>query len=291
MRNAMSVDVEDYYHVWALQAAFPRESWPRLSRRVGRNTDRLLDVFEAAGVSATFFVLGCVARDNPDLVRRIARRGHEVASHGFAHHKVGELSPDAFLADVRETRQRLADLSGQAVRGYRAPSFSVNERTPWAYGCLAEAGYGYSSSLHPIAHDHYGGVTAPRAPHRVPGLPLVEIPVATVSRLGRRVSCAGGGHFRLLPYAWTAANLHRLNGEGQPGGFYLHPWEIDPGQPRARDVPLRGRLRHYTGLRACEGKLLRLLRDFAWARYDSVYADILGEAAVPVSEPERAATG
>jgi polysaccharide deacetylase family protein (PEP-CTERM system associated) len=270
--NAMSVDLEDYYQVWALSSVVKRAQWSSLESRVEASTSRILDMFDHSGTKATFFTLGCVAKDHPDLVRRIVASGHELASHGFWHHKVHELTQAEFLEDVRSTRLMLEDLGGVAVRGYRAPSFSISEQTPWAYDVLAEAGYTYSSSLHPIVHDHYGRPDAPRFPYdEASG--IREIPVATIEWHGRRITCAGGGFFRLLPYAaWFRPLLRRLHArEHQPATFYFHPWEIDVGQPHMLGLPIRSRLRHYTNLGKMEGKLRRLLADFRWDRIDRVY--------------------
>ena len=271
--NAISVDVEDYYHVWALSKAIPRRDWPRQESRVAESTGRVLDLFAEAGVAATFFVLGCVARDHPALVRRIVAAGHELASHGYWHDKVSELDPRRFLADLRDSKQALEDAGGVAVHGYRAPSFSIGDReAEWAYDCLAEAGYCYSSSSHPIAHDHYGRPAAPRFPYRE-NAGIAELPVATVEMGTRRLSCAGGGFFRILPYRfYTRPLLRRYHrAERRPAVFYFHPWEIDPGQPRVSGLPWRSRLRHYTNLSRTEPKLRALLREFQWDRIDRVY--------------------
>ncbi len=271
--NAMSVDVEDYYQVWALSSVVKRSEWSSFESRVEGSTSRVLDLFDEYGIKATFFTLGCVAQDHPALVRRIVAGGHELASHGFWHHKVHELTRDEFLEDVRSTRLLLEDLGGMPVRGYRAPSFSISDQTPWAYDVLSEAGYTYSSSLHPIVHDHYGRPDAPRFPYDEAG-GIREIPVATVEWHGRRITCAGGGFFRLLPYAtWFRPLLRRLHAhDHQPATFYFHPWEIDADQPRVKGLPIRSRLRHYTNLAKMEGKLRRLLADFRWDRMDRVYA-------------------
>jgi polysaccharide deacetylase family protein (PEP-CTERM system associated) len=269
MRHAMSVDVEEYFQVWALSGVIAPDDWERWPSRVEASTRRLLELFAAAGSRATFFVLGWVGERKPTLVRAIAEAGHELASHGYAHAKVTSLSPAAFAADVARAKAALEDAGGVAVAGYRAPSFSIGPSTWWAYDVLAETGHRYSSSLHPIRHDHYGLPDAPRTPFR-PGAELVEVPVATLD-LGVRVSCAGGGHFRLLPYAWARWCLARLERrERRSGVFYLHPWEIDPGQPRVPGLPWRSRLRHYTHLDRMEAKLGRLLRDFSWDRLDAV---------------------
>jgi|SRR4051794_14170275 len=269
--NALSVDVEDYLHAWALSSAIPRERWDAWPSRVEASTRRVLRLLEAAGIKASFFVLGWVARRHPSLVREIVRAGHELASHGYAHHKVGELSPRSFGEDVLTTRLLLEDIGGVQVKGYRAPSFSIGIAEWWAFERLGEAGYAYSSSLHPISHDHYGLPAAPRHPFRPTSGALIEVPVATLD-LGRRVSCAGGGHFRLLPYRWSRWCLGRLGRtEGRPATFYFHPWEIDPGQPRVSGLPRRSRLRHYVNLHAMEGKLKLLFADFSWGRIDQVY--------------------
>ncbi|HYH23135.1 MAG TPA: XrtA system polysaccharide deacetylase [Azospirillum sp.] len=274
--NALSVDVEDYYQVSAFAGVVDRASWDRWPSRVVDNTLRTLDLFAESGVRATFFTLGCVAQAHPRLVATIAAAGHEVASHGFSHRRVGEQTPRAFRDDVVATKALLEDQSGAPVRGYRAASFSIDRGTWWAFDVLAEAGYAYSSSIHPIAHDHYGVPDAPRHPFRPAAPDLMEIPVATVELLGRRWSCGGGGFFRVLPYGWTRGAVARINArEGRPATFYFHPWEIDPDQPRVSGAPMKARLRHYSGLSGMADKLRRLLRDFAWDRIDAVHAGAL----------------
>jgi polysaccharide deacetylase family protein (PEP-CTERM system associated) len=271
--NAMSVDVEDYYQVSAFAGSVDRAAWSSFPSRVEDNTRRTLDLFAEASVRATFFTLGCVADRHKRLVRAIADAGHEVASHGWEHYRVGDQTPAEFRADVTRTKKLLEDLSGQEVKGYRAASFSIDRGTWWAFDELAEAGYHYSSSIHPIRHDHYGVPDAPRFPFApVERNSLTEIPVGTLDLRGRRMSCAGGGFFRLLPYRWSSFAIGRVNGvEGQPVTFYFHPWEIDPGQPRISPAPLRSKLRHYTNLGVMEAKLKRLLREFHWDRVDAVY--------------------
>jgi polysaccharide deacetylase family protein (PEP-CTERM system associated) len=269
--HALSVDVEDYVHAWALSPAIPRERWDDWPSRVADSTRRVLALLAAAETKATFFVLGWVARRHRPLIREIVAAGHELASHGHDHDKVAALGPDRFRRDVRDTRRLLEDLGQVDVRGYRAPSFSIGPGEWWAFDALAEAGYHYSSSLHPIAHDHYGLASAPRAPFRPTSGGFLEIPVAVVD-LGRRVSCAGGGHFRLLPYGWSRWCLARHAASSDwPATFYFHPWEIDPGQPRVAGLGWRSRLRHYVNLAGMEGKLARLLGDFAWNRIDHVH--------------------
>jgi len=265
----MSVDVEDYYHAWAITSRIGKAGWQPLPSRVGDSTRRLLDLFDRREIKATFFTLGWVAERHPELVRDIVARGHELASHGYGHDKVHDLTPATFLEDTQRTRLMLEDLGGVAVRGYRAPSFSINRGCWWAYDVLAEAGYHYSSSLHPIRHDHYGMPEAPLTPFRPDGGAVVEIPVAVVNWRGRRVSCAGGGHFRIYPYRWSRWCFAQLQADDdRTGVFYLHPWEVDPAQPRVPGLPLRSYLRHYTGQGRMEAKLDRLLEAIFWDRLD-----------------------
>lgn len=273
MRNALSVDVEDYFQVGAFETVIDRGAWNAIPRRVEANTDRVLDLFAEAGVKATFFTLGWVAERHPALIRRIAEAGHEIASHGWDHKRVFTLTADQFRADIVLTRKVLEDASGQEVSGYRAPSFSIDQRTPWAHQVLAEEGYAYSSSVAPIAHDHYGWRGAPRFAWRpVAGAPLIELPVTTLEIGKRRMAAGGGGFFRLLPYFVSNLAIRRVNGEARPAIFYFHPWEIDPDQPRVPDAPMRSNFRHYTNLEAMRPKLLRLLRAHDWGRTDEVAA-------------------
>ncbi|NWG70995.1 MAG: DUF3473 domain-containing protein [Parvularculaceae bacterium] len=270
-RFAMSVDVEDYFQVWAFAGVVARRDWDGFAPRVEMNTRRTLDLFDRTGAKATFFALGWVAERYPALLRDIAARGHEVASHGYDHAKVFDQSPEEFRADAAKTKRLIEDASGAAVRGYRAAGFSIDRRTPWAHEILADIGYAYSSSSHPIAHDHYGDPDGPREPYRpAAGRDLIEAPVATAEIFGKRVSCAGGGWFRAAPYAATsrliAAAERTLKG---PVIFYFHPWEIDPDQPRIKNAPLKSRLRHYVNLGAMERKLERLLESRRWGRIDA----------------------
>lgn len=272
--NAMSVDVEDWFQVGAFEKVIDRADWDRLECRVEANTDRLLRLFEETGTRATFFTLGWMAERYPALLRRVAAAGHEVASHGWDHVRVFTMTPEAFRADLRRAHAAIEDACGVSPTGYRAPSFSVDQRTPWAHEMLAELGYAYSSSVAPIAHDHYGWRAAPRFAFRpVEGASLIELPVTTVELLGRRFAAGGGGFFRVLPYALSRWAIGQVNGqEGRPAIFYLHPWEVDPGQPRVPGAPLRSRLRHYTNLAGMEDKLRKVLGDFAWTRTDVVAA-------------------
>jgi polysaccharide deacetylase family protein (PEP-CTERM system associated) len=272
IENGLSVDVEEWFQVGAFERVIDRGDWPQLESRVERNTDAVLALFDEAGVKATFFTLGWVAERAPALIRRIVAAGHEVASHGVDHRRVFTMTPDAFRADLARARATLEDAAGAAVRGYRAPSFSIDKRTPWAHPILAEAGYAYSSSVAPVVHDHYGWPEAPRFAFRpLADSPLIELPVTT-ARIGRRNQATGGGFFRLLPSAFTNWAVRQVNGEGHPAIFYFHPWEVDPDQPRVAAAPLRSKLRHYSRLNAMAGKLGHLVRNYRWGRIDAIAA-------------------
>lgn len=271
--NAMTVDVEDYFQVQALSSVIARADWDGIACRVEDNVARILDRFAAAGVRGTFFTLGWIAERHPAMVRRIVAAGHELASHGYDHIRVDRLDPASFAADIAHTKTILEQIGGVAVRGYRAPTFSINQRNPWAFAVLAEQGYRYSSSVYPIHHDLYGMPEAPRAPFRPGDGALWEIPMTTIRLLGRNLPCAGGGYFRLLPYRLFRLGLARLNrSEGRAGIFYFHPWEIDAAQPRVAGLSRRARFRHYVNLAATAGRLERLLGDFTWDRMDRVFA-------------------
>jgi polysaccharide deacetylase family protein (PEP-CTERM system associated) len=271
--NGLSVDIEDWFQVGAFERTIRRDDWDSLMPRVERNSDAVLALFDRAGARGTFFTLGWVAERYPALIRRIADSGHEVASHGWDHQRVFTMSPEAFRADLRRARQVLEDAGGQPVTGYRAPSFSIDKRTPWAHEILADEGYTYSSSVAPVIHDHYGWPEAPRFAFRpIAGSTLVELPVTTARLVGRIVAAGGGGFFRLLPYAFSRWAIRQVNGERHPAIFYFHPWEIDPGQPRVADAPLKSKLRHYSRLGAMEAKLERVIREFSWGRVDAVAA-------------------
>ncbi len=273
-QHALSVDVEEWFQVWAYASVIDRSAWDSYPSRVEETTRRVFDLLERRDAKATFFVLGWIAERCPALIKEMAARGHEVASHGYDHTKVFEQSPKQFLEDVRKTKGLLEDLTGIAVSGYRAAGFSIDQRTPFAYEGLAKAGYVYSSSSHPISHDHYGDPTAPIGVHKVTDS-LVEIPVAVVENRARRATCAGGGWFRAMPYANSRRRWQRLTGEGRRGVFYFHPWEIDPDQPRVKNAPLKSTLRHRLFLGQMEGKLERLFTEFSWGRIDHVFADVI----------------
>jgi polysaccharide deacetylase family protein (PEP-CTERM system associated) len=275
MINALTFDVEEYFHAEAFTGVVRPEEWPALESRVVGATERLLDVLSEARTRATFFVLGWVAERYPSLVRAIHTRGHEVACHGYGHQMITRMSRAQFATDLERAKAAIEDAGGMAVIGYRAPTFSVVRETLWSLEILAEAGFRYDSSIFPIVHDRYGIPDAPRFPHRRPAgtaTAIAEFPLSTVSRLRWRFPVAGGGYFRLLPYAVTAWALRQLNRkEQQPGIVYLHPWEVDPGQPRL-PVDRLTQLRHSVNTRTTESKLRRLLRDFHFGPVREVLA-------------------
>ena len=268
--NGLSVDVEDWFQVGAFEKVIDRGDWDGLADRVERNVMAILELFAEAGVKATFFTLGWVAQRHPELMRRIAAEGHELASHGFDHARVFTMDRARFGSDIADARKAIEDAGGVQVTGYRAPSFSIDRRTPWAYMELAEQGYTYSSSVAPVTHDHYGWAEAPRFAFRpLPWSGLVEIPVTTAMFGGKRLAAGGGGFFRVLPYGFSRWAIRQVNREDKrPAVFYFHPWEIDPEQPRVPNAPLRSRLRHYTNLDRMAGKLRDLVHEFEWGRMD-----------------------
>ncbi|ANU08135.1 XrtA system polysaccharide deacetylase [Paraurantiacibacter namhicola] len=268
--NGLSVDVEDWFQVGAFEQVIEKDDWGGLTDRVDRNTRQVLDLFDAADVKATFFTLGWVAQRHGGLMREIVARGHELASHGWDHGRVFRMTREEFAGDIERARKVLEDSAGTKISGYRAPSFSIDKRTPWAYQVLAEQGYAYSSSVAPVAHDHYGWAEAPRFAFRpLPWSELVEIPVTTAMFGGKRLAAGGGGFFRVLPYAFSRWAIRQVNrSDERPAVFYFHPWEIDPGQPRVAGAPLKSRLRHYTNLDRMADKLEQLVGEFAWGRMD-----------------------
>lgn len=270
--NGLSVDVEDWFQVGAFENVIERGDWDAIATRVEGNIDRILDLFAQADAHATFFTLGWIAKRHPKMIRRIADAGHEIASHGFDHARVFNFDRKEFADDIRLARDILQDCSGQRVRGYRAPSFSIDQRTPWAFEELAEQGYDYSSSVAPVAHDHYGWPQAPRFAFRpLASSDLIEIPVTTAMMGKRRVAAGGGGFFRVLPYHFTRWAIGQVNArENRPAVFYFHPWEIDADQPRVPNAPMRSKLRHYTNLDKMAGKLGKLVHEFRWGRMDAL---------------------
>jgi polysaccharide deacetylase family protein (PEP-CTERM system associated) len=273
MRNAMTIDVEDYFQVSAFAPHIDRASWPSRECRVEANVERILNILAEARVHATFFTLGWIAERYPQLVRRIVAGGHELASHGYSHLRVGEQDRTAFAADVGASKAILEDIGGQAVLGYRAPSFSIGAATPWAHGVLARAGYRYSSSIYPIRHDHYGMPDAPRFGfYPEGGGGLLELPLTTVRWMRRNVPAAGGGYFRLLPYGMSRWMMRQVNrSDGQAAIFYFHPWELDPAQPRPIGLDWKTRFRHYVNIDRMDGRIRALTRDFAWERMDRLF--------------------
>lgn len=288
--NALSIDVEDYFQVSAFEGISPQDSWDGCDLRVERNTERILEILETAGgVRATFFVLGWIAERCPDLIRRIAAAGHEIASHGFGHQRICFLAPEAFREDIRRSKGLLEDLCGTPVSGYRAPSYSISDRTPWAFDELHAAGYLYDSSICPVRHDFYGmphwprfqcmavkdadGAWCPLPTATHENSSLHSIPVSTLRLGGRNIPIAGGGYFRLFPYAFSRWGLNSINTKEQrPFVFYLHPWEIDPQQPRMSGAGWKSRFRHYLNLDKTERRFEQLLKDFRFAPIREVFA-------------------
>ncbi len=273
IRNAMTCDVEDYFQVSAFAPYIDRASWPTRECRVEANMDRILALFDAHGVRATFFTLGWIAERYPNVVKRIVAGGHELASHGYGHLRASDQTRAEFDNDIRSSKALLEDLGGQAVLGYRAPSFSIGRDNLWALDVLLEAGYRYSSSIYPVVHDHYGMPEAPRFafyPNGTDG--LLEVPITTVQMMGKNLPAGGGGYFRLLPYAlsrWMMAKVNR--DDQQPALFYFHPWEVDPGQPRPEGIGAKSRFRHYVNIDRMESRIEALARDFAWDRMDRIF--------------------
>jgi len=264
IKNALTVDVEDYFHVSAFAASIRRSEWDRYPLRVAGNTRRLLALFDSSGVKATFFVLGWVAEREPDLIREIAAQGHEVACHGYSHQLVYNQTPDEFRAETLHSKALLEDIIQAPVHGYRAASYSITERSLWALDILAEAGFTYDSSIFPVFHDNYGIPGSPEVPYALKspaGYPLVEFPLSTAHVLGYRLPIAGGGYFRLYPYLLTKLGLSQVNARQVPFIFYLHPWEIDPDQPRIQ-ARWFSRFRHYNNIGKCNDRLRRLMLDF-----------------------------
>ena len=275
IRNAMTCDVEDYFQVSAFAPYIDRASWPTRECRVEANMERILALYERHGVRATFFTLGWIAERYPAMVRRIVDAGHELASHGYGHLRASDQSRAEFDNDIRSSKALLEDIGGQAVVGYRAPSFSIGHANLWALDALHEAGYKYSSSIYPIAHDHYGMPDAPRFafyPNGPDG--ILEVTITTVKMGGRHLPAGGGGYFRLLPYALSRWMMEKVNREdGESALFYFHPWEIDTDQPRPEGLGAKARFRHYVNIDRMERRLVQLARDFKWDRMDRIFLD------------------
>jgi polysaccharide deacetylase family protein (PEP-CTERM system associated) len=272
MRNALTIDLEDYYHVSAFRDQIAQNDWKSQTSRVERNTDLLLESLNEAGHKATFFTLGWVAQQHPHVVRRVAEQGHEIACHSLEHKTVFEMTPQDFREDTRRAKQLLEDVSGYKIQGYRAPSFSITENSLWALTILAELGFTYDSSIFPVRHANYGMPRSPRLPYKVetPAGSIIEFPMTALEFAGRRSPFGGGAYFRLLPYWYTRWGIRFVNRhESRPVCVYLHPWELDPNQPRMSGS-LTSRFRHYLGLRGTPAKFRNLLRDFEFCPLGSL---------------------
>jgi len=275
IRNALTIDVEDYFQVSAFAPHIARDSWDHMPCRVERNVDAILEILDERRAQATFFTLGWMAERYRDMVRSIVAQGHELASHGYAHQRATDQSPQEFYQDITRAKSLLEDVGGVAVQGYRAPSFSIGRTNLWAQSTLKKAGYRYSSSVYPIRHDHYGMPDAPRFAFYPEGADgLLELPVTTVSLFNRNLPAGGGGYFRLLPYSVSRWCLRRVNTvDRQPCIFYFHPWEIDPGQPRQKNISVKTRFRHYVNLSSMERRIRALCKDFHWDRIDRLFPE------------------
>jgi polysaccharide deacetylase family protein (PEP-CTERM system associated) len=274
--HAMTIDVEDYFHVAAFKNVIPPGEWDQWHPRVEQNTRRLLVLFERAGITATFFVLGWVAERFPDLVREIDAHGHEIASHGYSHQLIFDQTPAVFRRETAKSKQLLEDITGKTVTGYRAASYSITKASLWALDILADLGFTWDSSIFPIYHDTYGMAGSPQEPYQLvtpSGAMLTEFPLTTAKVMGMAVPAAGGGYFRQYPYALSKWLLSRASADGKkPVIFYLHPWEIDPEQPRVPDAGWKSNFRHYTNLSRCLPRLEQLCRDFSFTSVERVLA-------------------
>ena len=273
IKNAMTVDVEDYFQVSAFEKYVSRDDWDKIPCRVEANTNRILDVFSSHNVKATFFTLGWVAQRYPQLIKRIVSEGHELASHGMDHVRATQQTPEEFRADITKTKSILEDVSGQPIKGYRAASYSINKSNMWALDILMETGHAYSSSIYPVKHDLYGIPDAPRFSYRPRGKEgILEIPITTLELYGKKLPGGGGGFFRLYPYALSSRIVKRVNNkDAQPCIFYFHPWEIDSSQPKQEGLDMRTKFRHYLNLDKMESRLEKLLREFSWGRMDDIF--------------------
>ncbi len=272
VRNAMTIDVEDYYQVSAFAKHVAISDWDKMESRVVRNTEKILQIFNDVGIKATFFVLGCVAEREPELVRAILNEGHEIASHGYSHELIYNQSPEVFRDETLRAKNILEDITGTEIFGYRAASYSITERSKWALDILADAGFKYDSSIFPVHHDRYGMPGTPKQPHVIKtsnGMSIVEFPLSTLKLFGYVWPVAGGGYFRLYPYRFTQYALNRINKGQTPFVFYLHPWELDTEQPKIK-ANLLSRFRHYNNLDKCGNRLKRLLSDFRFSTVKNI---------------------
>ncbi|MFQ5686364.1 MAG: XrtA system polysaccharide deacetylase [Candidatus Scalindua sp.] len=272
IRNALTVDVEDYYQVSAFENHIPRDKWDKYPTRIEKNIEKILSLFSEYNISATFFVLGWIAERNPEIVRRIAESGHEIASHGYSHVRITQQTPKEFQEDIVKTKNILENICGIQVKGYRAASFSIDSENHWAHAELEQAEYQYSSSIYPVRHDLYGIPDAPRFPYKPVGRNLYEIPISTIQWMKHRIPCGGGGYFRLYPYLFSRFMISHVNNkESMPCIFYFHPWELDVNQPRQEGLNIKTRTRHYLNLNRMESRIKRLLCDFRWDRMDNIF--------------------
>lgn len=295
IENALTIDVEDYFQVAALAEAVRPEDWHSMEYRVEANTNRLLDLLDKHNTKATFFTLGWVAEKSPELVRTIQRGGHEIASHGYSHQLIYNQTPDAFREETRRSKRILEDITGQAITGYRAASYSITNQSRWALDILAEEGFVWDSSIFPVHHDRYGMPGTPRWPHKLTtneGHELAEFPLSTLKFPGYTLPIAGGGYFRLFPYWFSRWGLGSINRQGQPFVFYLHPWEVDPGQPKL-DVKWFSRFRHYNNLDVCEARLDKLLGHFSFVPMGEVLRKqgLLNDSQRPEPESPNTVSG
>ncbi|WP_217426375.1 XrtA system polysaccharide deacetylase [Candidatus Methylobacter favarea] len=272
-KNAMTVDVEDYFQVSAFETHIAKDQWDTLPHRVQKNTHQILDIFEDKNIKATFFTLGWVAERYPDLIQRIIKDGHELACHGYEHIRVTEQTPEQFRNDVSRTKKLLEDMSGHEVKGYRAASYSISAKNLWALNVLQEEGFKYSSSIYPVKHDLYGMPDAPRFMFEpIENQEFKELPITTIRLGGKNIPCGGGGFFRFYPYVLSKWAFNRVNHtEKQSGIFYFHPWEIDPGQPRQGGLSFKTRTRHYLNLHKMENRIKQLLTDFSWDTLENIF--------------------
>jgi polysaccharide deacetylase family protein (PEP-CTERM system associated) len=295
MLNALSIDVEDYFQVQAFSGIIPYEAWGQFQTRVERNTFRLLDILNDPGIGnqspprATFFILGWIAGRYPQLVREIYAQGHEIACHGYAHKPIYQQSEETFRKDIRRAKAILEDIIGEEVVGYRAPSYSITRKSLWALEVLKEEGFKYDSSIFPIKHDLYGLYSAPRHPFRIAfngnqngDSGLWEFPLSTARILSMNLPVSGGGYFRLFPYSLVKKELKKINqAEGKPFVFYVHPWELDPQQPRIRNAGIKSRFRHYINLDKTEDRLKDLIKTFQFAPLKKVLGENLSTRETP----------
>ncbi|MDW3095268.1 MAG: DUF3473 domain-containing protein [Gammaproteobacteria bacterium] len=271
--NAMTIDVEDYFQVSAFSDNISVQDWPNHRCRVENNMDRILQLFSDNDVKATFFTLGWIAEKYPQVVKNIVSNGHELASHGRNHRRVFDQTPEQFTSDILYTKNLLEDIGGVEIKGYRAASFSIDNRNLWAYDCLSHAGYQYSSSIYPVEHDHYGMPDAPRFSFFANDAGLVEVPISTVQWMNRLWPSGGGGYFRFFPYAISKRLIRNVNQkERRSAIFYLHPWEIDPDQPKQDNLSMKTKFRHYINLKHTYNRLEKLSQDFRWDRMDQVFS-------------------